>query len=127
MYNSIVEKNRGVAQFGSAPGLGPGGRRFESCRLDQLKKSVRAFKDGLFYLFKFITFFQKYTQKYTLILHTLSQSFLFLFAQIRKLFFIHKVSQTLFSYEVLRTLFFCYELLQTSFLAANFHELSQTN
>mgnify|MGYP007113600788 CR=1 FL=1 len=25
---------RGVAQFGSAPGLGPGGRRFESCRPD---------------------------------------------------------------------------------------------
>ena len=26
---------RGVAQSGSAPGLGPGGRRFESCRPDQ--------------------------------------------------------------------------------------------
>ena len=26
---------RGVAQFGRAPGLGPGGRRFESCRPDQ--------------------------------------------------------------------------------------------
>lgn len=25
---------RGVAQFGSAPGLGPGGRRFESFHLD---------------------------------------------------------------------------------------------
>ena len=25
---------RGVAQSGSAPGLGPGGRRFESCRPD---------------------------------------------------------------------------------------------
>ena len=25
---------RGVAQFGGAPGLGPGGRRFESCHLD---------------------------------------------------------------------------------------------
>lgn len=25
---------RGVAQPGSAPGLGPGGRRFESCRPD---------------------------------------------------------------------------------------------
>ena len=27
---------RGVAQFGRAPGLGPGGRRFESCRSDHL-------------------------------------------------------------------------------------------
>ncbi len=26
---------RGVAQFGSAPALGAGGRRFESCRPDQ--------------------------------------------------------------------------------------------
>ena len=26
---------RGVAKFGIAPGLGPGCRRFESCRLDQ--------------------------------------------------------------------------------------------
>lgn len=30
--------NRGVAQPGSAPGLGPGGRRFESCRPDATKK-----------------------------------------------------------------------------------------
>lgn len=28
-------KKRGVAQSGSAPGLGPGGRRFESCRPDK--------------------------------------------------------------------------------------------
>ena len=36
---------RGVAQFGSAPGLGPGGRRFESCRPDQKSahESVRIF------------------------------------------------------------------------------------
>ena len=26
--------HRGVAQLGGAPGLGPGGRRFESCHLD---------------------------------------------------------------------------------------------
>ena len=26
---------RDVAQFGSAPGLGPGGRKFESCHPDQ--------------------------------------------------------------------------------------------
>ena len=30
---------RGVAQSGSAPGLGPGGRRFESCRPDKQKGS----------------------------------------------------------------------------------------
>ena len=29
--------HRGVAQPGSAPGLGPGGRRFESCRPDYFK------------------------------------------------------------------------------------------
>ena len=29
---------RGVAQSGSAPGLGPGGRRFESCRPDKQKR-----------------------------------------------------------------------------------------
>ena len=28
---------RGMAQFGRAPGLGPGGRRFESCCSDHLK------------------------------------------------------------------------------------------
>ena len=27
-------QQRGVAQFGRVPGLGPGGRRFESCRSD---------------------------------------------------------------------------------------------
>ena len=34
-------RERGVAQPGSAPGLGPGGRRFESCRPDfeKAKKS----------------------------------------------------------------------------------------
>ncbi len=31
-YNTV--KFRGVAQFGSAPGLGPGGRRFKSSHLD---------------------------------------------------------------------------------------------
>ena len=34
MSSLIWEKRRGVAQPGSAPGLGPGGRRFESCRPD---------------------------------------------------------------------------------------------
>ena len=34
-----IRNNRGVAQPGSAPGLGPGGRRFESCRPDISKQS----------------------------------------------------------------------------------------
>jgi len=32
------KKVRGVAQSGSVPGLGPGGRRFESCRPDNTVK-----------------------------------------------------------------------------------------
>ena len=32
----IKSTNRGVAQPGSASGLGPEGRRFKSCRPDQL-------------------------------------------------------------------------------------------
>ena len=39
--------NRGVAQFGRAPGLGPGGRRFESCRSDHLKARLLILR-GLF-------------------------------------------------------------------------------
>jgi hypothetical protein len=35
-----VQKNREVAQAGSAPGLGPGGRRFESCLPDHLESSA---------------------------------------------------------------------------------------
>ena len=30
----LFKDTRGVAQSGSAPGLGPGGRRFESCHPD---------------------------------------------------------------------------------------------
>ena len=30
----MCRSSRGVAQFGRAPGLGPGGRRFKSCRPD---------------------------------------------------------------------------------------------
>ncbi len=33
--------NRGVAQSGSAPGLGPGGRRFESCHPDKKGKQSK--------------------------------------------------------------------------------------
>ena len=33
---TYVDNVRGVAQSGSAPGLGPGGRRFESCLPDHL-------------------------------------------------------------------------------------------
>ena len=41
--NNVVDNltHRGVAQFGSAPGLGPGGRRFESCHLDHYECSYR--------------------------------------------------------------------------------------
>ena len=39
MSSLIWEKRRGVAQPGSAPGLGPGGRRFESCRPDKVEPS----------------------------------------------------------------------------------------
>ena len=34
-----AEMNRSMAQFGSAPGLGPGGRRFESYCSDQFFKA----------------------------------------------------------------------------------------
>ena len=34
------EMQRGVAQLGSASGLGPGGRRFESCHPDFLSNSL---------------------------------------------------------------------------------------
>ena len=33
-YTAFLKNFRGVAQFGRAPGLGPGGRKFESCHLD---------------------------------------------------------------------------------------------
>ena len=36
----INEYARGVAQLGSASGLGPGGRRFESCHPDFLSNSL---------------------------------------------------------------------------------------
>ena len=34
---------RGVAQFGRAPGLGPGGRKFESCHLDFLLENSKLY------------------------------------------------------------------------------------
>ena len=34
MFDTKAEMNRSIAQPGSAPGLGPGGRRFESCLPD---------------------------------------------------------------------------------------------
>lgn len=37
MYDTIIVY-RGVAQFGGAPGLGPGGRKFKSCHLESLEK-----------------------------------------------------------------------------------------
>ena len=32
-----------MAQFGRAPGLGPGGRKFESCHLDFLLEKIQKF------------------------------------------------------------------------------------
>ena len=40
-------KNRGVAQLGSAPGLGPGGREFESRRPDHRARSSIGWSTGL--------------------------------------------------------------------------------
>ena len=55
--------NRGVAQFGSALGSGPRGRRFESCHSDQSKKTSKdqSFfnKIGADFLEKFIFCFFK--------------------------------------------------------------------
>ena len=45
--NISLRSKRGVAQPGSAPGLGPGGRRFESCRPDKKRHIVMC----LFFLF----------------------------------------------------------------------------
>lgn len=45
---------RGVAQPGSAPGLGPGGRRFESCRPDKKENPMGS-------LFLFIHLSVRYT------------------------------------------------------------------
>ena len=42
---------RGVAQSGSAPGLGPGGRRFESCRPDLKREMFRWSVSLFFYAF----------------------------------------------------------------------------
>ena len=43
---------RGVAQPGSAPGLGPGGRRFESCRPDKNGQSHHVI--GRFCIFSYL-------------------------------------------------------------------------
>lgn len=40
---STVDKNRDVAQFGSAPVLGTGGRRFESCHPEFLLRASKWF------------------------------------------------------------------------------------
>ena len=39
-FNFLFLMQRGVAQLGSASGLGPGGRRFESCHPDFLSNSL---------------------------------------------------------------------------------------
>ena len=38
--HKAIPRNRDVAQFGSASGLGPEGRRFESCHPDQRKNKM---------------------------------------------------------------------------------------
>ncbi len=50
---AFAKCKRGVAQPGSAPGLGPGGRRFESCRPDKL---VVCFPFGRHFLFVFVVY-----------------------------------------------------------------------
>jgi hypothetical protein len=52
---------REVAQAGSAPGLGPGGRRFESCLPDKQNEPWR--KPGLFCARVLIARWQKRAQK----------------------------------------------------------------
>ena len=50
-----MSRQRGVAQFGSAPALGAGGQRFESSHPDQSKKdfnTVQVF-DKLLFVFGF--------------------------------------------------------------------------
>ena len=42
-----LKEIREVAQAGSAPGLGPGGRRFESCLPDEQSRALAS--PGLFY------------------------------------------------------------------------------
>lgn len=39
--NGILHKERGVAQLGSATGLGPVGRRFESCHPDHGRQTCK--------------------------------------------------------------------------------------
>ena len=41
-YMAFLKNFRGVAQFGRAPGLGPGGRKFESCHLDFFMQKIKA-------------------------------------------------------------------------------------
>lgn len=52
---------RGVAQFGSARGLGPWGRRFESCRPDHLSIGRRPLKASVS-AFAFFTLYEKVTK-----------------------------------------------------------------
>ena len=48
MKCELLDSIRGVAQPGSAPGLGPGGRRFESCRPDKERDEVYVLVSFLF-------------------------------------------------------------------------------
>ncbi len=50
-FTLTLEVLRGVAQLGRAPGLGPGGRRFESYHPDFLCADVKFFKPELTFSF----------------------------------------------------------------------------
>ncbi len=50
LYGLLLMLQRGVAQSGSAPGLGPGGRRFESCRPDKYANAMCCFQHVAFFL-----------------------------------------------------------------------------
>jgi hypothetical protein len=46
LHKNVNKKERDVAQLGRAPGLGPGGRRFESCHPDLKAKVPGRQMDG---------------------------------------------------------------------------------
>ncbi len=72
---------RGVAQFGSASGLGPEGRGFKSCHPDQLNNFRVGFFDG-FWDFNLFYFIQYVDLKY--LKSVLAEDFYFLGCVSRK-------------------------------------------
>ena len=59
IYKRLLADNRDVAQLGSASGLGPEGRRFESCFPDHEVNEVQCKKHWTFFFLKedFLSFF----------------------------------------------------------------------